>query len=61
MGLKVRKIQLLLSHYHSVLLVSDGARERLKSWGLKVEKEIAGARNAAAVLRKLEASGRKDI
>ncbi|MBA7649695.1 hypothetical protein ES703_57493 [subsurface metagenome] len=61
MNVKVRKVQLLLSHYHSILLVSDDARKRVESWGLKVEKEIKAAKDGAAKLRDLEAEGRSYI
>lgn len=61
MVMKVRKIQLLLSHYHSVLMISNEARKRVEGWGLSAEKELKAAADGAAGLRKLEAAGRKVI
>ncbi len=61
MAVKIGKVQVLVSHYHSVLVCSNAARERVGSWGLNVEREMRSAGEVAAELRKLEAAGRKEV
>lgn len=61
MSVNVNRIQLLLSHYHSILLLSGDARRRVEEWGLSVDGEIRRSRNIAGYLRKLYSSGRKVV
>ena len=61
MSVNIRKVQLLVSHYYSVLVFSKGVRKSVDSLGLDVIKEINSSRVIGEGLRKLEARGVKVI